>query len=73
MTSICSERWFQIVERLQRPLWRWFMGIPPFAYAMRGAFGADFSEGIFLAMCVPPGAAYISRGWEKLKEKELEQ
>lgn len=65
--NICDTPLFQWIEKLQRPAWRWVMGIPPFVYAIRGALGSEFSEGVFLAMCIPPGATYVQRGWEKLK------
>ena len=71
--NICNRWWFQAIEKLQRPVWRWAMGVPPLIYAWRGSLGADFSEGIFLAMCIPPGAAYVQRGVEKLKEMEMDK
>ena len=73
MNSICNERWFQITEKLQRPAWRWIMGIPPFVYAIRGAFGAEFDPLVFAAMCAPSGLTYWRRGDEKLKEMEIER
>ena len=71
--SICSERWFQIIERLSRPLSRWFFAAAAIAYGFRPVIDYSFNEATFLALCVPAGFTYGTRAVEKIKELEIEQ
>ena len=71
--SICNERWFQIIERLSRPLSRWFFAVAAIAYGFRPVIDMTFDESIFLALCLPVGITYVSRGVEKIQEQKVEQ
>ena len=73
MTSVCKERWFQLLEKLNRPVSRWGFSITAVAYGFRAVIGLPFEETYFLALAGVAGFTYWQRGNEKLKEMELER
>ena len=71
--NICQERWFQIIEKLNRPVTRWGFSIVAVAYGVRAVLGLPFEETYFLALAGVAGFTYWQRGAEKLKEMEIER
>lgn len=73
MKTICTERWFQITERLPRPLTVWGFSILAVGYGARAVIGLPFDEMTFGALAAAAGFTFFRRGQEKLKHKELEE
>ena len=70
---VCKERWYQLLEKLNRPVSRWGFSIVAVAYGARAVIGLPFEETYFLALAGVAGFTYWRRGDEKLKEMEIER
>lgn len=73
MNDISQTKWFQIVDKLWRPITSWGLGLATVAYAMRAVLGLPFVETYFAAIAAASGFAYLRRGQERIREKELEE
>ena len=71
--NICNERWFQITEKLQRPVARWLMAFLCIGYGARAILGYEVEELLWGAYAAAAGFTYWRRGDEKLKEMEMDK
>lgn len=73
MNYPCDRRWFQWLEKVNRPVTRWGLSIVAVAYGARAVIGLPFEEVHFLALAGVAGFTYWRRGDEKLKEMEMDK
>lgn len=66
--TLNNRLWFQVLQRLWRPLQQWGLGIATVSYAFRPVFELSFEVPTFTALAGASGVGFLGRGIEKVAQ-----